>query len=125
MVERRNFLLGKGERLTEPVVPSGRKVDRAPPYTFAEARTRLRPMFEHAITEMNRVPESARPGGQVVGGLTLNPVILVWAILSAAESIGYYRGFKAGQNAEFIHVMCLLERTADLQPKYCPKAMAL
>ncbi|HEU5068171.1 MAG TPA: S8 family peptidase [Sphingomicrobium sp.] len=73
MVERRNFLLGKGERLTEPVVPSGRKVDRAPPYTFAEARTRLRPMFEHAITEMNRVPESARPGGQVVGGLTLNP----------------------------------------------------
>jgi hypothetical protein len=73
MADSRNFLLGKGERLTEPVVPAGRKVDRQAPYTFAEARQRLTPMFEGAITELSHLPESARPAGQVVGGLILNP----------------------------------------------------
>lgn len=73
MAERRNFLLGKGERLTEPVQPSGRRLDREPPYTFQEARTRLKPMFEEAIGEMVRIPAAARPQGEVVGSLTLNP----------------------------------------------------
>lgn len=73
MAEKRNFLLGKGERLTEPVLPSGRKLDREPPYTYAEARARLTPMIEGAISELSRLPEAARPAGQVVAGLTLNP----------------------------------------------------
>jgi hypothetical protein len=73
MADKRNFLLGRGERLTEPVVPSGRKLDREPPYTFAEARQRLTPMFDAAVTELAGLPEGARPAGQVVGSLTLNP----------------------------------------------------
>lgn len=73
MVEQRNFLLGKGERLTEPVLPSGRKLDRIPPYTYFEARQRLAPMFEEAVAELAALPERARPLGQVVGSLTLNP----------------------------------------------------
>lgn len=73
MADKRNFLLGKGERLTEPVLPSGRKLDREPPYTYGEARARLTPMFEAAISELSRLPETARPAGQVVAGLTLNP----------------------------------------------------
>lgn len=73
MVDKRNFLLGKGERLTEPVLPSGRKLDRVPPYTYAEARRRLTPMIEGAVAELARLPEAARPAGQVVSSVTLNP----------------------------------------------------
>ncbi|MBI1199672.1 MAG: S8 family serine peptidase [Phenylobacterium sp.] len=73
MAEQRNFLLGKGERLTEPVLPSGRKLERIPPYTYEEARVRLRPMIESALSELTRLPENARPLGQVVGNVTLNP----------------------------------------------------
>ena len=73
MAEKRNFLLGKGERLTEAVLPAGRKLDREPPYSFAEARQRLTPMFEGAINDLGRLPTAARPLGQVVGSLVLNP----------------------------------------------------
>ena len=47
MADKRNFFLGKGERLTEPVTPSGRKLDKEPPYAYEEARARLAPMLEN------------------------------------------------------------------------------
>ncbi len=34
MADKRNFLLGKGENLTESIVGSGRKLDKSPPYDF-------------------------------------------------------------------------------------------
>lgn len=73
MARPKNFLLGKGERLTEPVKVSGRPITRIPPYTFGEARTRLTPMFEHALTRFARLPELARPQNQVVSAVTLHP----------------------------------------------------
>ncbi|MCC5655361.1 S8 family peptidase, partial [Nostoc sp. XA013] len=73
MAENRNFLLGKGERLTEPVLPAGRKVSRDAPYTFEEARDRLKPMVESAINRMSDLPAAAKPGNQVVASILLNP----------------------------------------------------
>lgn len=73
MVDKRNYLLGKGERLTEPVTPAGRKVDKVPPYTYEEARSRLAPMVEDALSELTSLPEATKPHGQVVSGIVLNP----------------------------------------------------
>lgn len=68
-----NFLLGKGERLTEPVVMAGRRVDRAPPYTFGQARTRVLPMVRTAARTLDALPELACPHDEAIGALTLNP----------------------------------------------------
>lgn len=76
MAEKRNYLLGKGERLTEPVVPSGRKLDRVPPYTYEQARTRLAPMVRSTVDAIDALPESAKPRGQAVGSVILNPEYL-------------------------------------------------
>ncbi len=73
MVERKNFFLGKGERLTEPVTPSGRKLDKEPPYTYEQARARLAPMLDQTIRAFAELPQAAKPKGEVVGGVVLNP----------------------------------------------------
>ncbi|MEZ0081526.1 S8 family peptidase [Bradyrhizobium japonicum] len=73
MVDKRNFFLGKGERLTEPVTPSGRVVEKEPPYTYEEARIRLAPMLDHTMRAFADLPEMAKPKGEVVGGIVLNP----------------------------------------------------
>lgn len=67
MAERRNFLLGKGERLTEQVVGSGRKIDRVPPYSFAESKRRLRPMLEETVSAIDALPMRACPEDEAVG----------------------------------------------------------
>jgi hypothetical protein len=60
-MKKRNFLLGKGERLTEQVrVPSG-PVDKVPPYTFAQAKNRLEPMLKTAVAELDQLPDAACP----------------------------------------------------------------
>jgi len=73
MADNRNFLLGKGERLTEPVTAAGRPMVKVPPYTFKEARARLTPMFEDAIASFSQMPDTTKPEGQVVASLVLNP----------------------------------------------------
>lgn len=73
MAEKRNFFLGKGERLTEPVTPSGRKLDKEPPYTYEEARSRLAPMLDRTIKLFSEIPDEAKPKGEVVGAVVLNP----------------------------------------------------
>ncbi len=70
---KRNFLLGKGERLTSPVVVRPGPPSKEPPYTFAQARSRLAPMVTAAASALNSLPDAACPGGQVVGAITLNP----------------------------------------------------
>lgn len=68
-----NFLLGKGERLTEQVrVPSG-PVDKTAPYTFAEAKSRLLPMLEKVISDIDNLPDDACPDDYAVATITLNP----------------------------------------------------
>jgi hypothetical protein len=73
MADKRNFLLGKGERLTEPVTAAGRPLTKVPPYSVEEARNRLTPMFEETVASFAKIPDQAKPAGQVVASLVLNP----------------------------------------------------
>ena len=74
MAERPNFLLGKGERLTEPVSMSGRKQPpRQTPYTFGQARARVLPMVTRTAEAISRLPELACPHDEAIGAITLHP----------------------------------------------------
>jgi hypothetical protein len=70
---KRNFLLGRGERLTSPVVVRPGPPNKEPPYTFAQARARLSPMLAETVTALKSIPDAACPDGQVVSAITLNP----------------------------------------------------
>ena len=73
MPEKRNYLLGYGERLTAPVEITGGGGEKKPPYSFEEARTRLVPMLQSAAVSIETLPEKACPGGQAVAAVTLHP----------------------------------------------------
>lgn len=73
MAKRPNYLLGYGERLTEPVEIKGGGGDKAPPYLFDEARDRVARMLQSTAESLRALPESACPDGQAVASLTLHP----------------------------------------------------
>lgn len=70
---KRNFLLGRGERLTETVVVKSGPPNKQHPYSFAEAKSRLVPMLQSAVREIDALPDEACPEGQAVASVTLNP----------------------------------------------------
>lgn len=73
MARENNFLLGRGERLTEPVeVPSGGG-DKNPPYDFNSARTRVAQRLVVAGSAMRSMPRDACPRGEAVAILTMHP----------------------------------------------------
>ncbi len=73
MARENNFLLGRGERLTEPVeVPSGGG-DKNPPYDFNSARTRVAQRLVVAGGAMRSMPRDACPRGEAVAILTMHP----------------------------------------------------
>lgn len=73
MAGQRNFLLGYGERLTEPIRPIVGGSTSEPPYTFEQARIRLRPMLEETSTKLDELPDQACPHDFAVAALTLHP----------------------------------------------------
>ncbi|KAF0182447.1 MAG: hypothetical protein FD124_2441 [Alphaproteobacteria bacterium] len=70
---KRNFLLGKGERLTSDVTVRTGPPDKQPPYTFIEARTRLAPMVSKAVRAIDALPPEACPQDNAIATITLNP----------------------------------------------------
>lgn len=70
---KRNFILGKGERLVEDVIVARGGAPKHHPYSFTEARTRLTPMLSKVVKGIDRLPDSACPNDKAVVGLTLNP----------------------------------------------------
>ncbi len=73
MPREQNFLLGQGERLTEPVsVPSGGGAKK-PPYDFPTAQARIKNRLEVASREFAELPQDACPQDEVVAVLTLHP----------------------------------------------------
>lgn len=73
MPDRSNFLLGYGERLTEPIEPTSGGGPRTLPYSFHEAHSRLSPMIQDAATELSQLPAAACPQDEAVALLTLHP----------------------------------------------------
>jgi len=68
-----NFLLGKGERLTEQVRVNTGGGDKVAPYTFFEARERLGPMLDNLVKEIDELPNDACPDDYTIATITLNP----------------------------------------------------
>ncbi len=73
MTKRPNYLLGYGERLTEPVDIRSGGGEKQTPYKFAEAKQRLGRMLTSTVTSLNDLPKSACPSGQAVASITLHP----------------------------------------------------
>lgn len=73
MSEKKNFLLGRGERLTEWVtVPSG-SGPKTPPYSFTKARSRLAKRVKELHASLSALPDDACPNGEAVAVMTLHP----------------------------------------------------
>ncbi len=70
---KRNFLLGKGERLVGDVVGIRGGAPKSHPYTFAEARERLTPMLGRLVRGIDQLPADACPDDRAVAAVTLNP----------------------------------------------------
>ena len=70
---KRNFLLGKGERLVEDVVGIRGGAPKSHPYTFSEARARLTPMLGRLVRGIDQLPADACPDDRAVAAVTLNP----------------------------------------------------
>lgn len=71
-----NYLLGKGERLTNAVTIKGGPVVKEPPYTFAQVKHRVAPMLERAVKSIDLLPAAACPDDKAVASVTLNPEYL-------------------------------------------------
>lgn len=72
-MDKRNFLLGKGEDLTSAItLPSGFG-NKKHPYTFGEAQTRLKKMLDKVVTGLNALPDKACPDDFAVATITLHP----------------------------------------------------
>lgn len=70
---KRNFLLGKGERLAEDIRIGSAPVTKLSPYSFDEAKARLQPMLNTVIAEINSLPIDACPDDLAVATITMNP----------------------------------------------------
>ncbi len=76
MAERLNYLLGFGERLTQPIEAPGKRGSKNHPYTFAEARQRLAPRIERAVAEIAELPLATCPHNESVAAIILHPKYL-------------------------------------------------
>jgi len=76
MPEAKNYLLGHGERLTEPLEHTGRPIKKAAPYTLAEARERLAPRVIETVREMAELPAGACPHDESIAVVTIHPSYL-------------------------------------------------
>ena len=71
------YLIGQGEKLSEEIARPPRGMgDKAHPYTFDKARSRLAPQIRRAVDELDSLPELALPGGRGVLEMTLHPSYL-------------------------------------------------
>lgn len=70
---KRNFLLGKGERLVEDVLGVRGGGPKHHPYTFSEAKDRIAPMLTRMVRGIDQLPDEACPNETAVAAVTLNP----------------------------------------------------
>jgi len=77
MSEGVNFILGSGERLTDPIGPPGRFMPpRDAPYDAEYARTRLVAPLATAVADVDGLPQGATPNDEAVLAITLHPQYL-------------------------------------------------
>src|SRR5579872_1846180 len=72
-MDKRNFLLGKGEDLTSPIVLPTGFGSKKHPYTFDEAQTRLKKMLHNVVASLDALPDIACPNDYAIATITLHP----------------------------------------------------
>lgn len=73
MARKNNFLLGRGEQLTGPVlVPTGGSA-KNPPYTFQQAQARVELRLGQVTAALSKLPSTACPDDEAVAVVTLHP----------------------------------------------------
>ena len=72
-MNKRNFLLGKGERLVADVAGVRGGAPKSHPYTFSEAKDRIAPMLTRMVRGIDQLPNEACPNDVAVAAVTLNP----------------------------------------------------
>lgn len=70
---KRNFLLGKGERLVAPVPGPSGGGPKFHPYTFEESVRRLQPMLDKVTRQLDKLPADACPDENAIAIMTMNP----------------------------------------------------
>jgi hypothetical protein len=76
MADRRNFLLGRGESLTQQIAPPARKMQKAHPYSFAEALQTAQSQLGSIVSDIESLPTGACPNDEAVVSMTLHPAYL-------------------------------------------------
>jgi len=76
MAPQPNYLLGKGESLTEQIASKPHGGPKKSPYTFAEAKRHLTKELATVVQVIDELPEAACPGDEAVAFLTLHPEYL-------------------------------------------------
>src|SRR5947209_4358054 len=76
MVKKLNYLIGYGERLTEPIPAPLKGGEKAHPYTFDEARKRVARQLVKTVKELDSLPPEACPHDQAVALITVHPAYL-------------------------------------------------
>lgn len=76
MAAKHNFLLGNGEKLTQPFDPSTGGGPKSHPYLFEEAVTRLSTRASKLAESIAAIPPQACPNDEAVAILTLHPAYL-------------------------------------------------
>jgi hypothetical protein len=76
MADKKNFLLGYGERLQVEVDPPKGGGPKWKPYDFLRAKTRLSPRVARVARELEDMPSDAFPNNEAVALLTLHPAFL-------------------------------------------------
>ena len=71
-----NFLLGKGENLSKPVIRKTGFSKGKPPYSFAEAQERLIVSVEETVRAVMALPDAACPNEEAVAAIVLHPQYL-------------------------------------------------
>lgn len=69
-MKKQNFLLGKGERLTKSVQINSGGGPKAHPYSFSEAKSRLEPMLNNVVNQIENLPASACPDDLAIATIT-------------------------------------------------------
>ncbi len=73
MQNKKNFLIGFGERLSERIQAPPSMVDKIDPYTFADAVRRLTPKLEKTSEQLRLLPDILCPNDKTIAAVTLNP----------------------------------------------------
>ena len=63
-MNKRNFLLGKGERLVADVAGVRGGAPKSHPYTFSEAKDRIAPMLTRMVRGIDQLPERDKLSGK-------------------------------------------------------------